>query len=326
MITLLQVDISWIIAFQSIGSWLEAPMKFFSFLGSEEFFILALPVIYWSLDASVGLRVGVILLVSGGINDLFKLAFHSPRPYWVDSGIKPLAAETSFGLPSGHAQISVSVWGTVAANLRRRLAWVGAIFLMVIIGLSRPFLGVHFFGDVFGGWLLGALILGLFLRYWKPVADWAKQQPLTMQVFYAFLVSIVIVLSNAWFLTAWKEPGQTALNAWVSTAAEAGAEELPAPLSLNGALTNAGTLFGLLSGVAWMVLRGGWQVSGSKWKRLARYLLGLVGIFLIWYGLGAIFPRGEFLIPYILRYARYALLGFWVSAGAPWVFIKIKLT
>ncbi len=326
MITFLQVDLSWIIAFQSFGNWLVAPMKFFSFLGSEEFFILALPVLYWSVDAALGLRVGVILLVSGGINDLFKLAFHSPRPYWVSADVKALSAETSFGLPSGHAQLSVSVWGMAAACLRRAWAWGAALFLMLMIGLSRPFLGVHFFGDVFTGWLLGLALLWLFLRYWQPVAGWAGRQSFGRQALFAFLVSLAIVLLNALFLSAWQEEGQAALRGWTGMAARAGVEELPAPLALSGALTNAGTLFGLLVGVAWMSPRGGWQASGPAWKRVARYLVGLVGVFLLWYGLGAIFPRGESLLPYVLRYVRYALLGLWVSAGAPQIFTKLKLS
>jgi len=326
MITFLQVDLSWIIAFQSLGNWLVAPMKFFSFLGSEEFFILALPVLYWSVDAALGLRVGVILLVSGGINDLFKLAFHSPRPYWVSADVKALSAETSFGLPSGHAQISVSVWGMAAAYLRRAWVWGAAIFLMLMIGLSRPFLGVHFFEDVFTGWLLGAALLWLFLRTWQPVADWAKRQSFGRQALVAFLVSLAIVLLNALFLSAWQEKGQAALRDWTAMAAQAGVEELPAPLSLSGALTNAGTLFGLLVGVAWMAPRGGWQAAGPAWKRVVRYLVGLVGVFLLWYGLGALFPRGESLLPYVLRYLRYALLGLWVSAGAPQIFTKLKLS
>jgi membrane-associated phospholipid phosphatase len=326
MITFLQVDLSWIIAFQSLGNWLVAPMKFFSFLGSEEFFILALPVLYWSVDAALGLRVGVILLVSGGVNDLFKLAFHSPRPYWVSADVKALSAETSFGLPSGHAQISVSVWGMAAAFLRRAWAWALAIFLMLMIGLSRPFLGVHFFMDVFAGWLLGAALLWLFLRYWQPVADWARQQSFGRQALVAFLASLAIVLLNALFLSAWQEEGQAVLRDWTAMAARASVEELPAPLSLSGALTNAGTLFGLLAGVAWMTPRGGWQASGPAWKRVVRYLVGLVGVFLLWYGLGALFPRGESLLPYVLRYIRYALLGLWVSAGAPQIFTKLKLS
>lgn len=326
MIAFLQTDLRWVVAFQSLGEWLVAPMKFFSFLGSETFFILVLPVLYWSLDAALGMRVGVMLLLSGGLNDLFKLAFHSPRPYWVSAEVQAHAAETSFGLPSGHAQISVGVWGMAAAYLRRAWVWLAACLLMLWIGLSRAFLGVHFFTDVVLGWLLGAILLWVVLRAWQPVAAWAGKQSLGRQALFAFLGSMSIVLLNAFFLSSWQEESQVALRAWRAMAVQTGAAELPDPMSLNGALTNAGTLFGLLVGVAWMRLRGGWQAAGPAWKRALRYLVGLIGVVLLWYGLGAVFPRGESLLPYALRYVRYALLGFWVAGGAPEIFTKLKLS
>jgi len=60
-------------------------------------------------------------------------------------------------------------------------------------------------------------------------------------------------------------------------------------------------------------------------KRLARYLLDLVGVILIWYGLKAVFPSEANLLGYALRYLRYALVGLWVSVGAPALFIRLRL-
>jgi hypothetical protein len=55
-------------------------------------------------------------------------------------------------------------------------------------------------------------------------------------------------------------------------------------------------------------------------------VVGLVGILVIWYGLGLVFPRGESFVPSIFRFVRYTLLGVWVSAGAPLFFTKLKLS
>ena len=63
---LISFGISFIVAFQSLGTWLEIPMKLFSFLGSEEFFIIFLPLVYWSVDTALGLRLGFILLFGTG--------------------------------------------------------------------------------------------------------------------------------------------------------------------------------------------------------------------------------------------------------------------
>lgn len=66
-----EFDLTWVIAFQSVGDWLIAPMRFFSFLGTEEFYILILPILYWCLDSNLGIRVGVIMLFSSGLNFIF---------------------------------------------------------------------------------------------------------------------------------------------------------------------------------------------------------------------------------------------------------------
>jgi len=316
-------DLSLVIAFQSLGDWLVPFMRFFSFLGTEEFYIILLPILYWCIDTQLGIRVGVIMLFGSGLNSILKIPFHGPRPYWYSSDVKPFWAETSFGVPSGHAQQSVTVWGFMAGYLRKPWAWAAAIFLMLMIGLSRPLLGAHFFLDISVGWLVGSLLLWLFLRYWDGVVAWAREKSLVQQVTYAFLVSLGMLLIGG--LIAFLNRDFTLPETWLANAARAG-DELPAPVSMSGIITSAATLFGLLTGVAWIADRGAWQASGPVWMRAARYVLGLVGVLVIWYGLGAVFPRGEALLPYVLRFIRYGLLGLWVSAGAPLMFMKLKLS
>jgi hypothetical protein len=100
---------------------------------------------------------------------------------------------------------------------------------------------------------------------------------------------------------------------------------LPDPVAIEGILTSAGSLFGLAAGAAWMVSRGGYQASGPLEKRAFRYGIGLLGIMILWLGLGEIFPRGETILPLLLRYIRYSLVGWWIMAGAPWLFFHFKL-
>ena len=318
-----ELDLSWVVAFQALGDWLVAPMRFFSFFGTEEFYILMLPILYWCIDVGLGIRVGTIMLLSSSLNIIFKIPFTGPRPYWMSTEVKAFWSEISFGIPSGHAQQSVAIWGSVAAYVRRKWAWGIAFFLMLMIGLSRVYLGAHFFFDVFAGWFVGALLLLLYLRYWDRLVTWAGRQSLGQQILYAFLVSSGMVLLG-WIAVI--ATGDFVLpEDWVTNAARIGDEEI-APLSLSGLVTSAGTLFGLLTGVAWMASRGGWQATGPVWKRAARYLVGLLGVLIFWYGLGLVFPRGESLVPFALRFVRYALLGLWVSAGAPFFFMKLKLS
>lgn len=313
----LDFGIQFIASLQALGEWQTIPMQVFSFLGTEEFYMIALPVLYWCFDSALGMRVAVILMVSGGFKAAFKMAFHGPRPYWVSSEVTGFAEETSFGVPSGHSMDAAAVWGTIAAYIQKGWAWIAAIVIIFLIGISRLYLAVHFPHDVLAGWLLGFLLLWLTMRFWDPVAAWAKKQTLPRQILFAFLASLGLllfpVISFAWTrLSGWQAPSE-----WAAYATQA--------VSLEGAISVTGTLFGLLAGAAWLRQQGGFGEKGPAWKLILRYLLGVAGVLAIRFGLGAIFPDGETLLAWALRYLRYALIGFWVTGGAPWVFVKLKL-
>jgi hypothetical protein len=87
----------------------------------------------------------------------------------------------------------------------------------------------------------------------------------------------------------------------------------------------AGTWMGLLIGIALTAKTGGFQATGTGGQKLLRYFIGAAGVMLFWYGLGAVFPHGEYLAAYILRYLRYSLTGLWITFGAVWVFRKLHL-
>ena len=314
---ILDFGVRLIVALQGLGNWLELPMKFFSFMGTEEFFMVVLPVVYWCVDSSVGIRVAVILMISGGLNDALKMAFHGTRPYWYSVQVKGLAAETSFGVPSNHTQSATVIWGIIAAYLRKWWAWLVAVLLIIMIGLSRLYLGVHFPHDVLLGLLIGGLLLWLVLRFWDPVVAWAKKKSPNQQIVAAFLASLALFLLSVipfvWLkVTHWQPPQE-----WAAYATQA--------ISLEGASTTAGTFFGLMAGLAWLVHKGGFQTKGLWWQLVLRYLLGVAGVLIIRYGLKFIFPEGETVLAIFFRYIRYTAIGFWVTGGAPWVFIRLKL-
>jgi membrane-associated phospholipid phosphatase len=94
-----------------------------------------------------------------------KLGFRRDRPFFPD----PLATESTFSFPSGHALVSLAVYGSIALVLARRLSTHaqravllgGTALLVLAIGFSRLYLGVHFLSDVLAGYAAGLAWLAL---------------------------------------------------------------------------------------------------------------------------------------------------------------------
>ena len=102
------------------------------------------------------LLIGITLSGAGLLNTMLKQSFARPRPEaFFDY---PLPVSLSF--PSGHALFAASVVGGLAVLLSDRidnrsvrvLVWVVALTLILLVGVSRVYLGVHYPSDVLAGY------------------------------------------------------------------------------------------------------------------------------------------------------------------------------
>ncbi len=274
---------------QSVASpALTAFMKAVSFSGTEYCLLVLLPFIYWCVDKRRALRIGIIVFLSTAINLRLKLVFAQPRPYDLDPSVA-MSREVTFGLPSNHAQTAAVLWGTAAPLFRRPWGPILAIVLPLLVGVSRIYLGVHFPTDVLAGWALGAGIVVLDRLFGDKV-----------ELFVAGLEDrLALALATAVAL---------AMNVLYLK-----------DTSLSGAF------FGLAAGAILARKRMPFSVSGAPVKRALRFLFGLATVAIV-YALPKLLLAGlEAGGPPLVRFLRYALLGAWVSAGAPWLFIKLRL-
>jgi undecaprenyl-diphosphatase len=138
-------------------------MLVISFMGSGGLILAAL--VAFALFLHYGWRRAAIWLVvtlAGALvlEITLKLVFHRPRP---TAFFGPVPSTYSF--PSGHSLLSLCFYGVLAGLLSARirlpgartLIWVLAVLLILAIGLSRIYLGVHYPSDVFAGYLTGTI-------------------------------------------------------------------------------------------------------------------------------------------------------------------------
>ena len=310
--------------FQSLGDWLFYPMRFFSFLGDEEFYLFIMPAIYWCFDSRLGLKLGLLLMLSNGVNGIFKFLLHGPRPFWVNEKVIAYIHESSFGVPSGHSQNAVAIWGYFAALTKKKwLRWF-FITIFVLIGLSRIFLGAHFILDVLVGWALGGLVVFLFIylekKYASNLSNWSKTQLISIGLLIS-IVMVVIPVALVALNSNWEFDPNHLQN--VNRVFE---NVTPNPFSLDGILTASGAWLGLIVGavsISGSIPLG--KITSSTNRKIVRFIIGLIGVMLLWAGLKIIFPSDVAYLSEFLRFLRYFLIGFWISAGAPLIFKKLNL-
>jgi len=259
-------------------------------LGGEQFYLILFPLILWCIDYSFGAVLAVFFMISNSINIILKGVFQHPRPFELNPGVR-LSYEEGFGLPSGHAQMAVTAWGAIAFRVRKVWFSIIAVLLILLIGFSRIYLGVHFPTDVFAGWIIGLILLAVYLAVESPVEKWLSRLNMWLQLLVAVAVTLLLLLLN----------------------------------QSNDAITSAGTLFGISVGLVFAHRYISFDVQGVWWHRVLRFLIGFVVVLALYLGLKAAFPPDGALYGGVFRFLRYALIGVWIVLGAPWLFRFMRL-
>lgn len=154
-------------------------------------FLVFNPKTRWKFGILVSFGSLLSFLVNWGV----KLLLGRERPE-----ILPLVQEGSYSYPSGHAAVSMVMYGILATyiyqNVKNKILkyilMVLCVVFPIIIGLSRVYLGTHYMTDVIGGWILGLTFLiisfelykllkierrgyeKIFNNYWHNISNWFR--------------------------------------------------------------------------------------------------------------------------------------------------------
>ena len=291
MESILDWGVNIILYLQRYSPTLDAPFKVLTFLGDETFFLMLLPLVYWSIDRRRGLRLAVLFLTSAWVNFGVKELAAQPRPFDYDHRVKSLVHATGGGFPSGHTQGAIVAWGYLAASFRSTWFRILAVLLILLIPLSRLHLGVHFPTDLAGGYVIGAVLLILFVMYEERAAIWLNAKGLGWKLALS-LVAPGIMLAVF--------PGDDP-----------------------GGVTTASVLMGMGVGASLEQHWVGFDTAGPVWKRAARLIVGLIVLAVLYVGLKLAFNDLE--PERLFRFVRYFLVGLWCGGGGPWAFAVLKL-
>ena len=305
---------------QSVLSWIAShrfePLTsiflFFTFIGGQYGYILIGLGMYWLYNKRIAIKISMVIATASILNHLLKITIRNPRPFVTDGtyqqkwGIpksQMAATAKEYSTPSGHAMGAASFWSYFYTKFKSRKTLYLVGFLILMIGLSRPYLGVHYFEDIFLGWGIGFLVTFIIVKYEESFSKRWSTLSLSLQNL------IVIGISTLSWLIA----------------------GLIADWSFNAQTLD--TLVGLVNGLlVGSALEARYIKFDPKTKDyvhgIIKFVLGLVlslGIFL---GLDVAFaPLAEdnTFLGFLLRYIRYSLLGILATVVVGWVFLRLNL-
>lgn len=265
-------------------------------LGEETAFLVIGLIIFWCVDKKKGYLVMLTGFFGTILNQIMKLSFRVPRPWVLDPNFTILEqareAAAGYSFPSGHTQIAVGTFGSIAAATEKKwLRWI-AVFIAALVGFSRMYVGVHTPADVCVGALCAVAII---FAIKKPVLRGGIAG--MKVVFVALIISALAFLA---YVSMWDFPVDIDAH------------------NMESGIKNAYTMFGCAVGIAIVyvadVKRLNFSVEAKWWVQILKVVGGLLVVLAVKEGLRA--PL-ELLMPvYPARAVRYFLVV--LTAGILW--------
>lgn len=285
--------------FQRIATgFLDVMAEGITIFGEETLLIVFVLLIFWCIDKKKGLVISTSLLASEVAMCTLKAIVRAPRPFQVLESVQGKRVETATGysFPSGHTTGASSVYSSIAFNFRKKWLSVVCAVIIVLVGVSRLYLGVHWPLDVACGLILGititVLLTGILEKFFSD-------EHKTM-VFSACSGSIALVAGLVMGLLV----TTGTIDAMAFT-------DFTKMLGLTG-----GAFLGFLLEEKYTKF----SVEGTLVQKGLRMVLGIGFLVLIKSGLKAVFPTMV-----VFDCIRYAVTGFWAFGLFPMIGAKAKL-
>ncbi|NHJ13066.1 MAG: phosphatase PAP2 family protein [Candidatus Thorarchaeota archaeon] len=279
---------------QDLMPWADLFFRLVTEMGSEIFYVSLILIGYWVYRKKAAVVAALLVVVAYVANYWVKYVIANPRPptsVWVE-GVEA----TNYSTPSGHAQVSATLYGWL--NLRVKTWWMTILSIVVVllIGISRVYIGVHYLGDVLLGWAIGIVTVILFYYLEGPFRKATEKVRHEYLYFILFLIGFTMLIIS---ILCPQPPGD-----------------------------NFGSYAGLLMGLAIALPLEqrfvGFEIDTStvpKWRLVLRVVLGLVLVLGVMLGLSPFLPTEEVL----LRAFRYFLVVLTGTFLWPLIFTKAKI-
>lgn len=126
--------------------------QFVTYFGQELVLVGIICITYWCINKTIAYKACCSYFVSGLVVQTLKVTFRIERPFLIDKRLHPVdsavSAATGYSFPSGHTQGATSIYSSLAFSLKKRCLSIIFAIIIVLVGFSRMYLGVHSPKDV----------------------------------------------------------------------------------------------------------------------------------------------------------------------------------
>ena len=167
-----------------------------TYFGDELAFLALALLLFWCVDKRTGYYVFVVGLFGTLANQFLKITCRIPRPWVLDPDFTIVeaarAAATGYSFPSGHTQNAVGTFGAIALQTKQRWVRWACIALLLLVPVSRMYLGVHTPLDVGVAFLMALALLAALYPVFRSGEKTQKAMP--------YLLAAGIVLAGLFVL------------------------------------------------------------------------------------------------------------------------------
>ena len=161
-------------------------------IGEETVFLAVAILFFWCINKREGYYILITGLIGTLVNQFLKMLCRIPRPWERGTGLTYVESAfeeaKGYSFPSGHTQNTAGTFGVIGAYSKKKWLRITTIVIIVLVGFSRMYLGVHTPADVLVSVVIACLLV--FVAY--PLFIKAEKSPRLMYTMLGSMLALVI--------------------------------------------------------------------------------------------------------------------------------------